>query len=229
MPTVSVKVDGLKEAKAMFDPKKVKQATKWALGDVGREVKKEGEKAIEERYNLKKTDFKANVKLIGIKDDTLTMLITASRRSGKDYYGIPASYFGATEIRSTRKGMRVLSRHKSKVLSNRKVSLLSGSQGGVVVQIRRDGKVASFPNAFITKMKSGHIGVFIMDKKKMMISKPKKQALMELATESFPSLFSSKSGADKEPLTRMKKKAGDVWEEVFWKKLEGAMGVTLSH
>ena len=78
--------------------------------------------------------------------------------------------------------------------------MLSGGQQGVVVQIRRDGKVASFPNAFIAKMKSGHIGVYIRDKKKTMVSNNKKQALMELATVSFPSLFSSKSGADKEPL-----------------------------
>lgn len=192
MPTVSVKIDGLKEAMAMFDPKKVERAAANALKKVAQQARTEASSSIRERFNIKKADVdeKIEVKQLNRSEMTATLLITGR--------GISLTYFGAKE----RRGARVISRKGIKVLKRQP----KGAQG-VQVKILKNGKVTSLPNAFMATMKSGHIGVFIRKGKG-------RTPIIEKALVSIPTLFQQKT-----VMERVEQRINEQWPKVFQQEM----------
>lgn len=194
MPTVSVKVEGLKEALAMFDPKKVKKAAASALKKVAQQARTEASSAIRERFNIKKGDVDKKIEVKEGRQDrnnlTATLYIT-----GK---GISLTYFGAKE----RRGPKVISRKGIKVLKRQP----KGAQG-VQVKIMKDGKITTLPHAFIATMKSGHVGVFIRKGKG-------RTPIIEKRLVSIPTLFKQKT-----VMERVEQRINEQWPKVFQQEM----------
>lgn len=192
MPIVSVKIDGLKEAMAMFDPKKVERAAASALKKVAQQARTEASSTIRERFNIKKADVdkKIEVKQVNRNSLTATLLITGR--------GISLTYFGAKE----RRGPKVISRKGIKILKRQP----KGTQG-VQVTIMKDGKVTTLPHAFIATMKSGHIGVFIRKGKG-------RTPIIEKALVSIPTLFQQKT-----VMERVERRINEQWPKVFQQEM----------
>lgn len=193
MPTVNVKVKGLKEAMAMFDPKKVKKAAASALKKVAQQARTEASSVIREKYDIKKSDLdkKIEVRAPRYGSEELVAYVTISSKRG-----ISLIYFSAKNI----KGNKVTTRKVSKVLKR-----APGTQG-VFVRILKDGKVAHLPKSFIATMKSGHIGVFVRKRGSGKILE------RSLVTES--TLFKSKRTID-----AIQKKVSEQWPKVFQQEM----------
>lgn len=194
MPTVKVEIKGLKEAMAMFDPKKVERAAASALKKVAQQARTEASSSIRERFNLKKGDVDKKIEVKQGRQDrsalTATLYITGR--------GISLTYFGAKE----RRGPKVISRKGIKVLKRQP----KGAQG-VQVKIMKDGKVTSLPNAFIATMKSGHVGVYIRPGKG-------RTPIIEKGLVSIPTLFQQKT-----VMERVEQRINEQWPKVFQQEM----------
>jgi len=69
-----------------------------------------------------------------------------------------------------------------------------GRSSGVILRIKKGKAGRQFaPHAFIQKMRTGHVGVFVRSKDKMMQKNPKRQAIEETFTISVAEMFGSKN------------------------------------
>ncbi len=196
---ITVKLEGLKEALESMDPKRVNRAASTALAKVAKSAVSTCSAEIRKVYNVKKGDLDPRIKLTPPRADNLTAIITISGKS------MSLSYFGAKQLA----GARVISRNKDglKVVARKRAAKSQGVQVSVL-----KGKRTQLPQAFMARMKSGHIGVFRrMGKDRLPI--------MEKAVISIGSMARA---AKVQPV--ILKKIGESWVKIFPHELEYQLG-----
>lgn len=136
-----------------IDPKIVRQAARAAIKRTADSAKSTASEEIRKVYNVKKSDLDPRIKVSPPRSSDLTAVVSIG---GK---GMSLSYFGAKQITRA----RVLSR-KGKGIASGKLTKKMKSSGpvpsGVLVQVMKGKNTALLRNAFLAKMKTGHIGVF---------------------------------------------------------------------
>lgn len=143
---VRVELTGYKEALGIFDSKPVKKAAASALRKVAKAAVSTASSEIRGVYNVKKSDLDPRVKLSLPRIDNLSAVINIS---GK---GMSLSYFGAKQTAQNRTITRAGKDMKVKTMKR------SATFQGVTVEVEK-GKKTQLRSAFMTRMKSGHIGV----------------------------------------------------------------------
>lgn len=196
---ITVKLEGLKEAMESLDPKRVKQAARSALAKVAKSAVSTCSAEIRQVYNVKKSDLDPRINVTPPRADNLTAIITISGTS------MSLSYFGARQLA----GARVITRGKEgmKTAVRKRVAKFAG----VEVSVQK-GKRTQLRQAFMARMKSGHIGVFRrMGKSRLPI--------MEKAVISIGSMAQA---AKVQPI--ILKKIGESWVKIFPHELEYQLG-----
>ena len=148
-----IRLEGAEEAFAMCDHRTAQKAVAAALkrtADSGRSI---GSDEIRKVYNVRKSDVDQRIKVKAPQYDNLVAVIEISGRS------MSLSYFGAKQLTSS----QILSR-KGQSITSKKISNRMRSAGplpqGVMVQIKKGQDTVLLRNAFLAKMRNGHIGVY---------------------------------------------------------------------
>jgi hypothetical protein len=132
---VSLKIEGLKEALEVLDPKRAQKATASAMKRMIAMVKTEASSVIRDEYAIKKSDLDPFMKVRPPQWNNLTSNITVT---GKP---ISLMYFAAKQLTAQN---RVISRTQGKQLKRASRTL----QQGVTYQILK-GQSNNLPHAFI--------------------------------------------------------------------------------
>lgn len=143
---VRVELKGYKEALGIFDSKPVKRAAVSALKKVAKAAVSSVSSEIRTVYNVKKSDLDPRLKIRPARADSLAAEIEIS---GK---GMSLSFFGAKQTAQNRTVTRAGKNMKVKTTKR------SAAFQGVTVEVEK-GKKTQLRSAFMTRMKSGHIGV----------------------------------------------------------------------
>jgi hypothetical protein len=139
MISMSIKLEGVKEAMEALNPAKVQRAVKMALNDAARAGRTEAGKAIRDKWNVKAAKIADELKNVRLAtNDDFTAIIQAKGRP------ISLAYYGAKEVR------RITRTKRGK---QKKVR-------GVTLQVLKGIRV-SYPKAFMATMKNGYVGVFM--------------------------------------------------------------------
>ncbi|MDD2367034.1 MAG: hypothetical protein PHN84_12800 [Desulfuromonadaceae bacterium] len=154
---ITVKLEGMEEALAVFDPKVVRQAARAGIDRATKSGRTIVSKEITDVWNVKKKDVDPRIKLTAPRMDDLKGVIEVG---GK---GMSLSYFGARQIMGATVRSRV-----GQNLKTGKVTRGMRSAGplpqGVVVQVLKGKDTALLRNAFLSKVTAGrsgsHIGVY---------------------------------------------------------------------
>lgn len=156
----TAKFEGLEKALAITDPKTAQLAVRASIERVANSGRGISIDQIINTYNVKKSDLNSETKTGGSRIkvnpprmDDLKAVITFT---GK---GMSLAYFGAKQIT----GSSVLSRKGTEIGSKRVTNKMRSSgpvPTGVLVQILKGKDTVLLRNAFLAKMKNGHIGVF---------------------------------------------------------------------
>jgi hypothetical protein len=147
---LTVKLEGIEEARRMFDPKVVNRAAYQAINETVRGVRTATGKEIRKEWNVKAGDLNKKLRAVKMaRYGDLEGIVAAQSGS------FSLSYFGAKSY----KGNTVQTR-----TSGRRMKRASG-KGGVYVKIKRSGGVTHMPNAFMAAVRAGkgsasHIGIF---------------------------------------------------------------------
>jgi carbon monoxide dehydrogenase subunit G len=143
---VEIKVDGIKEALALCDPKKFRLAVNSALNKTADQGKTEASKQIRSEYNIKAGDVSKNMKVTTrASGDQMEAVISGFKR------GMALAYFGAKQIGvvANKKTFRYTRRSKG------------GRGGNVSVEVKNGARkiLGGDPKPFLTVFKSGHIAI----------------------------------------------------------------------
>lgn len=159
---------GIREAFNMFPENIVRRAARSAVNKVGGSAKTTAKDEIRKRWNVPAAELEKRITYSSARLDNLEVEVQFGGKS------ITLSYFGAREIR----GMRVRSRKKNTIVSKsaRRAAASGPLPMGVMEEARR-GKRVLLSKAFMQRMKSGHIGVFVRVKGKK--TKGGKDAILE--------------------------------------------------
>lgn len=147
---LTVKLEGIKEVRRIFDEKVVNRAARQAINETVRGVRTATGKEIRKEWNIKSTDLSKKLRAIKMaKAGDLEGIVQAKGAS------ISLAYFGAKAYR----GRMVQTR-----TSGRKLKRASGKRG-VYVKTRRSGGATHLPTAFMSAVRAGkggsyHTGVF---------------------------------------------------------------------
>lgn len=150
---MEIKIEGMQRIIDILDPDKFRKALTPSINRALSSTRTEASRLIrkEKGWKIKKKDLDSRISFTKA---------TKSKHHGVLYVNdgghnsISLTYFGAKEVRHLKGRVRVQTRHVGKVQQRTK------AKSGVHVQVKRGGKKAHYPNAFIATMKSGHIGVF---------------------------------------------------------------------
>ena len=145
---ISVRMEGVEEARATMDHKKVERAARMALNDSARTARTEAGKELRKKWNI--TASRVNKELKNLSFARVGNLAAIIEAKGRP---ISLVHFGAKEVKSFRGGVRVTTGRQSKMMKR------SSQARGVTVRIEK-GKSTHLPNAFIATMRSGYTGVF---------------------------------------------------------------------
>lgn len=208
---ITVKLEGLKEALESMDPKRVNRAASTALAKVAKSAVSTCSAEIRQIYNVKKGDLDPRIKLTPPRADNLTAIITISGRS------MSLSYFGAKKLA----GARVISRGKDglKVAVRKRAAKSQGVQVSVL-----KGKRTQLPQAFMARMKSGHIGVFRRIPGSTMQSRSHYNGTHaeKIAEKAVVSIGYMARSAKVQPV--ILKKINESWVKIFPHELEYQLG-----
>lgn len=139
MISMSIRLEGIKEAIEALNPPKVQRAVKLAINDAARAGRAEAGRAIREKWNVRANKIAEELKNVRLAtNDDFTAIIQAKGRP------ISLAYYGAKEVR------RITRTKKGK---QKKVR-------GVTLQVLKGIRV-SYPKAFMATMKNGYVGVFM--------------------------------------------------------------------
>lgn len=161
---ITIRLEGIEEALAKFDPKVVRSAARAAIDRATASGKVAASEEIRNVWNVKKADLDPRIKITPPRVDNLTGYISIG---GK---GMSLSYFGARQIMGGTVRSRVGKNIKSGKVT--RGMLKSGPiPQGVMVEILKGKGTMLLRNAFLAKVaapKSGnsHIGVFRRGTKK---------------------------------------------------------------
>lgn len=145
---INVEIVGLAEALSELDTAVVRKAARSALSDLVKMAKTEASAGIREKFNVKKRDLDANLK---VKLPSYANLTGEIRVGGTP---IPLMYFGAKEVRDTRRGVLVQDRRAGKIQRKAK------GPRGVTYEIEK-GERPTLPKAFIAyHSRFGRLEVF---------------------------------------------------------------------
>lgn len=201
---VTLELKGLKEAMAAVDSRSVKLAARAALdrtAKAGRTVVSEEIRAI---YNVKKSDLDPRIKINPPRANNLMAKITI------DGKGMSLSFFGAKQVTAS----ATVTRAKGNSMTS-KALFVGPTRGrrkalpvGVTVQVLKGKSATPLKSSFMTKMKSGHIGVMRrVGKKRLPINEQKVISLATMATNA-------------KVLPNMLKKIQERWGVEFPRQLE---------
>lgn len=139
MISMSIRLEGIKEAMEALSSAKVQRAVKLAINDAARAGRAEAGRAIREKWNVRASKIAEELKNVRLAtNDDFTAIIQAKGRP------ISLAYYGAKEVR------RITRTKKGK---QKKVR-------GVTLQVLKGIRV-SYPKAFMATMKNGYAGVFM--------------------------------------------------------------------
>lgn len=154
---ITIKLEGMKEALAVFDPKVVRQAARAAIDRATKSGRTIVSKEITDVWNVKKKDVDPRIKLTPPRMNDLTGVISIG---GK---GMSLSYFGARQIMGATVRSRVGQNLKTGKVT-RGMRAVGPLPQGVVVQVLKGKDTALLRNAFLAKVTAGksgsHIGVY---------------------------------------------------------------------
>jgi hypothetical protein len=155
---LNIKVSGIEEAIAACDPRKVQRAAARSLTKVIEQARTTAVNEIANKYNIKKSEMSKTStgknRLI-VKPASMSNLEASLTITGRP---ISLSYFGAQQITSG----SVITRGKDGLVakSNKRLKARGPLMTGVSVEVFK-GKRTTLRRAFMAKVKSGHIGVFV--------------------------------------------------------------------
>lgn len=144
----SIKLTGVEEALAVLDPSIVEKAARQSLSRVGASGVTAFSKEIRSIYNVKKRDLDERIWL----DPPRSGLRAIINIGG---YSLSLSYFGAKQFY----GNTVTTRTKTGLVRKKARKLTGPRPAGVQVEVLK-GYPVLLQHVFLSKMKSGHIGVF---------------------------------------------------------------------
>jgi hypothetical protein len=158
---VDIKMTGIEEALKKFDPDKVRQAANSALNKTASQAKTQVSKQIREEYNIPANKLNQFLRISSrARGNVMEAVISGIGR------GLALAVFGAVQagVQITKRGMRYT---KNAIAAGRlaysKVGWYTGIAGGqVTVEVKKGSRkpVTGDPKPFMTRTKSGHIGIF---------------------------------------------------------------------
>lgn len=196
---IELKITGLDRVLSMLDPKKVDKAASMTINRVGSSTRTKASDIIrnDRGFKLKKTTVDKRLVLKKARPNAPAAVLrpkkerakTGKTRTTTNRDSFSLLDFGAKDVRKGRFGVITTSKSKHGGLVAARTKRTRGP-GGVKVKVRKSGKVAHFPQAFITQMPSGHSGVFRrLPGTKM--RKKKKERISEIRTISVATMFKS--------------------------------------
>ena len=144
--SITVKLEGLDDMLAMFEPQQYRDAAKNAMDKLAAQGKTEASRVIRSKYNIKKYDLDSKISVERARSDNLLAVLRATGRP------IDLTYFGAKQVTAQN---RLITRS-----TGRQLKRASKIGMGVTVQILKNGPPTYLPHAFIATMPNGKIGVF---------------------------------------------------------------------
>lgn len=232
MLTLNIQLTDIKETiERKLDPRKVQRAAANALKRVVQTGRTEVSSAIRDVYNIKKRDLDKRITVSHINKYDLSATLTVSGRGNKisvgedkGSVGIGLAYFGAKQIKGTKQLVAVKEHRRIGNLFGKGVQTFTVPQylrrikkgGGVSAQIFTGGNKTFLKGAFLSTMKSGHIGVMRRHSEKMMVDK-KKLAIFEKSMVSLPTMFLN---AKTKAFERLKARVLEQWPKEFKHALE---------
>lgn len=158
---MTVKLEGLDRLKRRLSSraKEIEAAAVSAINRTAKSTRTEASNLIrnEKGWKIKKADLDKRLSIKQARKGDLQAVLTPQATKGKGSIALP--YFGAKEVKRTSAGVITTSRSKHGGLVAKRQKR-SKATGGIAVQVRKGGKKAHYPKAFIAQMKSGHIGVY---------------------------------------------------------------------
>lgn len=148
---ISIKLEGFEEAAKLFDPKNVRLAARQTLTRAASSGKKVASEEIRKIYNVRPSDLNPRIKSYAARMSDLTAEVVITGRP------MSLSYFGAQQI--TRSNVITRGNEGLVSKSNKRLRSRGPLQVGVRVEVRKGNPVV-LRQAFMARMKSGHIGVF---------------------------------------------------------------------
>lgn len=142
---LDIQLEGYDEALALFGSKKIDQAQGRALNLAARKGRTFAGQLIRKRWNIKAKDV--NRRLTAVAEARPGRLKTEIVARSRPF---SLAYFGAKHYRGTTVQTRTIGRRLKR----------ASGRSGVYVQIFRGGPQAHLPHAFMSGLKSGHVGVF---------------------------------------------------------------------
>lgn len=197
---VHVEVKGLDAALKMLAPDNVLRAGRRTLDRAISSARTEASRQIRAKYVISKMDLDRYLKRKTISSaEALSAALSAEPSFGKAR--IPLIRF------KVKQQGKAIKRAKGRSVSLRRTR---SRQGAVQVQVRTDRGWKTIPKAFVTQMKSGHIGVFERIPGSRMPSHGswKREKIRELTTVDVPLMF-----AEKGVMEATKEKAVEAWEK----------------
>lgn len=160
---ITVNVSGLEKLRdGILNPKTIDAAARSALKKTAQQTRTQAIKIIREEYNLSASVVRDKIKIIPDRASGRLIVIISGRGRG-----IPLSVFAPRQVgvKVGKMGMRYTRNAKSAgTIVGAPGLFRSGRAGGqVTVLVKKGGgrkPLTDIPKPFITKLKSGHIGVF---------------------------------------------------------------------
>lgn len=205
---ITVRLEGIKEALAQFDPKIVKQATRASIGRAINSGKALVSDEVTKVWNVKRSDFVNRIIITPPRMDDLKGVITISGR------GMSLSYFGAKQFVVNKVIIRGKQGLQTKTLKR------AAKFQGVEVEVRKEQKT-QLRSAFMATMQNGHVGVMRRTSKKAMKSRANmkgplhKQAIVEKGVVSVASMVNQA-----EVMANVTKRIEERWSKEFPHQLE---------
>ena len=203
---VDIKLEGIEEAIAMFDPAKARRAAASAVNKTADQAKTLASRLIREEYNIKAGDL--NKYLIITARATSATIYAVITGKGR---GLALSYFSARQTNITILGTG-RGRKRKKILTRTRYGVRPGP---VTVQVKvSTGRkpVETDPKAFLTQFKSGHIATVHRQGQKRL-------PLKELFGPGISHIFASKKILD-----AVQKVIAETFPETFAHELQFYLG-----
>ncbi len=181
---INIQVKGVKEALEKINPKTVRNATIRALDRAAASGKTEASKQIRQEYEIKKVDLDKHLKVERVYRNTSAAWLFASISAVSSFF---KSRIPLIQFKVKQSGTKIVR------TKGHSTSLTKGTRSRIApvqVQIRKGVGWKIIKGAFVTQMKSGHIGVFQR-------KGGKRLPIKELTSIGVPLMFGNKRVLDK--------------------------------
>jgi hypothetical protein len=156
---VDIKMEGIEKALQSLDPQIVRKAAVSAINKTADQAKTQVSQLIREGYNIRAGDLNRYLQIVArATTGALTAIIAGKGR------GLALAYFGARQ-----RNVKIMTAGKGKNKVKMKVFGRYGQAAGdVTVQVKTSSgrlTVSTDPKAFMTVLKSGHVGILMREGK----------------------------------------------------------------